>query len=129
MNNQRRKELANVVIAMENICAPVDIADLEGIKTDIEFVLMDEEMAFESMPENLQGSYRGEMSQDAQDNMNEAIDLIDEFISDYQDYEIDQIHDPEDDEDKDKEDIESEIEDKLQDLISEVVMCLETAAE
>ena len=129
MNNQRRKELANVVIAMENICIPVDIADLEGIKTNIEFVLMDEEMAFESMPENLQGSYRGEMSQDAQDNMNEAIDLIDEFISDYQDYEINQIHDPEDDEDKDEEDIESEIEDKLQDLISEVVMCLETAAE
>lgn len=131
MNNQRRRELANITTTMESVCMPVDIADLEGIKSDIEFVLMDEEMAFESMPENLQGSYRGEMSQEAQDNMNEAIDLIDEFISDYEDYETDQIHDPEDDEDEDEdeEDIKSEIEERLQDLISEVVEYLEMAAE
>lgn len=131
MNNQRRKELTNIASTMESVCMPVDIEELEGIKSDIEFVLMDEEMAFESMPENLQGSYRGEMSQEAQDNMNEAIDLIDEFIGDYEDYEIDQIHDPEDDEDEneDEEDIESEIEDRLQDLISEVVEYLEMAAE
>lgn len=129
MNNQRRRELANIITTMESVCMPVDIADLEGIKSDIEFVLMDEEMAFESMPENLQGSYRGEMSQEAQDNMNEAIDLIDEFISDYEDYETNQIHDPEEDEDEDEEDIESEIKDRLQDLISEVVEYLEMAAE
>lgn len=129
MNKQRRKELTNIASIMESVCMPIDIEELEGIKSDIEMVLMDEEMAFESMPENLQGSYRGEMSQDAQDNMNEAIDLIDEFISDYQDYEIDQIHDPEDDEDENEEDIESEIEDRLQDLISEVVEYLEMAAE
>jgi len=125
MNKQRRKELANIVTAMENVSTPVDIEELEGIKSDIESVLMDEEFAFESMPEGLQYSMRGEASQEAQDNMNEAIDAIDEFISEYEDYEVDQIHDLEDDE----EDIESEIEDKLQDLISEVVMCLETAAE
>ena len=129
MNNQRRRELTNIITTMESVCTPVDIADLEGIKTDIEFVLMDEEMAFESMPENLQGSYRGEMSQDAQDNMNEAIDLIDEFISDYENYETDQIHNPEDDVDENEEDIESEIEERLQDLISEVVEYLEMAAE
>lgn len=127
MNNQRRKELNNIAAAMENVSTPVDIEELEGIKSDIEMVLMDEEMAFESMPENLQYSMRGEASQEAQDNMNEAIDLIDEFISDYEDYEADQIHDPEDD--KDEEEDESEIEDRLQDLISEVVEYLEMAAE
>ena len=125
MNKQRRKELANIVIAMENVSTPVDIEELEGIKSDIESVLIDEEFAFESMPEGLQYSMRGEASQEAQDNMNKAIDAIDEFISDYEDYETDQIHDPEDDE----KDIESEIEDRLQDLISEVVEYLETAAE
>ena len=125
MNKQRRKELTNIASTMESICMPVNIGELEGIKSNIEMVLMDEEMAFENMPEGLQYSYRGEMSQEAQDNMNEAIDLIDEFISDYEDYETDQIHDPEDDE----EDIESEIEDRLQDLISEVVEYLEMAAE
>lgn len=128
MNNQRRKELANIVSAMENVSTPIDIEELEGIKSDIEMVLMDEEMAFDNMPEGLQYSMRGEASQEAQDNMNEAIDLIDEFISDYEDYENDQIHDPED-EDEDEEDIESEIEDRLQDLISEVVEYLEAAAE
>ena len=126
MNNQRRKELNNIVAAMENVSTPVDIEELEGIKSDIEMVLMDEEMAFENMPEGLQYSMRGEASQEAQDNMNEAIDLIDEFINDYEDYEADQIHNPEDDEDEEDE---SEIEDRLQDLISEVVEYLEMAAE
>ena len=127
MNNQRRKELTNIVSAMENVSTPIDIEELEGIKSDIEMVLMDEEMAFDNMPEGLQYSMRGEASQEAQDNMNEAIDLIDDFISDYEDYENDQIHDSE--EDEDEEDIESEIDDKLQDLISEVVEYLELAAE
>ena len=127
MNNQRRKELNNIAAAMENVSMPVNIKKLEGIKSDIEMTLMDEEMAFESMPENLQYSMRGEASQEAQDNMNEAIDLLDEFISDYQDYEIDQIHDPEEDEDEEED--KSEIEDKLQDLISEVIEYLMTAAE
>lgn len=129
MNKQRRKELANIVTAMENVSTPVDIEELEGIKSDIEMVLMDEECAFDSMPEGLQYSMRGEASQEAQDNMNEAIDAIDEFISDYEDYETDQIHDPEDGEDEDEKDIESEIEDRLQDLVSEVVEYLEMAAE
>lgn len=128
MNNQRRKELNNIVAAMENVSTPVDIEQLEGIKSDIEMVLMDEEMAFDSMPENLQYSMRGEMSQEAQDNMNEAIDAIDEFISEYEDYETDQIHDSDEDEDEEEED-ESEIEDRLQDLINDVVEYLEAAAE
>ena len=131
MNNQRRKELNRIATAMESVSMPVDIEELDGIKSDIESVLWDEEFAFDNMPENLQYSMRGEASQEAQDNMNEAIDLIDEFISDYEDYEIDQIHDEpvEDDEDDEDEDVESEIEDRLQDLISEVVSYLETAAE
>ena len=128
MNNQRRKELNNIAAAMENVSTPVDIEQLEGIKSDIEMVLMDEEMAFDSMPENLQYSMRGEMSQEAQDNMNEAIDAIDEFISEYEDYETDQIHDSDEDEDEEEED-ESEIEDRLQDLINDVVEYLEAAAE
>lgn len=127
MNNQRRKELNNIAATMENIFIPVDIEQLEGIKSDIEMVLMDEEMAFDSMPEGLQYSMRGETSQEAQDNMNEAIDAIDEFISEYEDYETDQIHDS--DEEDDEETNESEIEDSLQDLIDNVVEYLIAAAE
>ena len=127
MNNQRRKELNNIAAAMENVSMPVDIEQLEGIKSDIEMVLMDEEMAFENMPEGLQYSMRGEMSQEAQDNMSETIDVIDEFISDYEDYETDQIHDS--DEEDNEEANESEIEDRLQDLINDVVEYLTMAAE
>lgn len=108
MNNQRRKELENIVATMENICT-VNIDELEGIKSDIESVLWDEEFAFESMPENLQYSMRGEASQEAQDNMNEAIDLIDEFINDIEEG--------------------NEIEDEFQNLVDEVVGYLMTAAE
>lgn len=79
MNNQRRKELNR--IATEISSATID--DLESIKSDIEMVLMDEEMAFENMPEGLQMSYRGEMSEEAQDNMNDAISQIDDFIDEY----------------------------------------------
>ena len=79
MNNQRRKELNR--IATELSTAAID--DLESIKSEIEMVLMDEEMAFENMPEGLQMSYRGEMSEEAQDNMNDAIDQIDDFIDEY----------------------------------------------
>ena len=32
MNKQRRKELANIVTAMENVSTPVDIEELEVIK-------------------------------------------------------------------------------------------------
>ena len=109
MNNQRRKELANIIDAMETICMPLDIENLEGVKSDIEMVLMDEEVAFESMPENLQYSMRGEASQEAQDNMNEAIDLIDEFINDIEEG--------------------NEIEDEFQNLVDEVIGCLIAAAD
>ena len=114
MNNQRRRELASVANEIACLNDVTDFGVLESIKSDIEMILMDEEMAFESMPENLQYSYRGEMSQEAQDNMNEAIDAIDEFISEYEDYETDQIHDSEDGEKEDE---------------SEIVEYLEMAAE
>ena len=127
MNNQRRRELNRIVTAMESVSMPVNIEELEGIKSDIESVLWDEEFAFENMPESLQYSIRGEMSQEAQDNMSEAIDAIDEFISEYEDYETDQIHDS--DEEDDEEANESEIEDRLQDLIDNVVEYLMAAAE
>lgn len=123
MNNQRRKELNNIATAMENVSTPVDIEELEGIKSDIEMILMDEEMAFESMPENLQYSYRGEMSQEAQDNMNEAIDTIDEYISDTEGNEPDPDLDEEE-----LEDFNDEINDAFEDMKSTVIDLLETAA-
>lgn len=123
MNNQRRKELTSVTNEIACLNDATDFEALESVKSDIEMILMDEEMAFESMPENLQYSMRGEASQEAQDNMNEAIDTIDEYISDAEGNEPD----PDLDEDE-LEDFNDEINDAFEDMKSTVIDLLETAA-
>ena len=68
MNKERRKQIQSV------------IDNIEIIKDKLQNVLNDEEAYFDNMPENLQGSTRGIESEEAMDNMNEAIELIDEVI-------------------------------------------------
>lgn len=92
MNNARRKELNRIATNIETYCIPTDMSgmpliddiksDMEDFRSDIDMVFMDEQMAFDSMPENLQYSIRGEASQEAQDNMEEAIDALDSIIDD-----------------------------------------------
>lgn len=65
MNKQRRKGIINAI---------------KAIQSAIELILQDEENAYENMPENLQGSYRGEESEEAQDNLQSAIDALEEAI-------------------------------------------------
>lgn len=69
MNKQRRTEISKIIIELENI------------KARLQSVLLDEEMVFNNMPENLQCSMRGEESEESIDYMNEAVDNIDEAIS------------------------------------------------
>ena len=66
MNNKRRKEIAKV------------IRQIESVVSDI---LAEEEEAFDNMPESLQYSERGDMSQEAQDNLSCAVDSLEEAIS------------------------------------------------
>ena len=66
MNNKRRKEIANV------------IRKIESVVSDI---LAEEEEAFDNMPESLQYSERGDISQEAQDNLSCAVDSLEEAIS------------------------------------------------
>jgi len=68
MNNARRIKIKKI------------IKDIETIKNDLQDVLSDEEFAFDSMPENLQSSSRGEESQEAIDYMNEAIEGLDNAV-------------------------------------------------
>ena len=65
MNNKRRKEIANAIRQIENV---------------VSSILADEKEAFDNMPESLQESERGYMSQDAQDNLSNAIDALEEAI-------------------------------------------------
>lgn len=69
MNNQRRKEL-DVVINM-----------LNDAKSKLESVIDDEQCAFDNLPEGLQASDRGGQMACSIDNMNDALDNIDDVIS------------------------------------------------
>lgn len=84
MNKARRTEIGNIIARLKAGVDPEDIRD------DIESVKSDEEWAFDSFPENLQSSCRGEAMQEAIDNLEEALSAIDdeediEVIIDYLD--------------------------------------------
>ena len=68
MNKQRRKIISECTL------------QIEEIKLKLEDVKSDEEFAFDSMPENLQGSERGEEMEEAIDCLEEAIDSLDSAI-------------------------------------------------
>ena len=68
MNKTRRQQLKELVEGI-NI-----------IKNQLESILCDEEMYFDMMPENLQGSVNGMNSEESIDKMNEAIESIEEAI-------------------------------------------------
>ena len=124
MNNQRRKQLNNIAARIGRFTVPFDIDELESIKSEIEDVLWDEQMAFDNMPESLQDSMRGEMSQDAQSNMEDAISRIDDFIADYENE-----ADNEETEDRDQmEKNEAELAQMIEDMIDDVTSSLDEAA-
>ena len=69
MNNTRRKRLRKW------------LEDIENIKSELENICLDEEEAFDNLPENLQGSDRGMAFEEAIDQMNEAVSSIEDAIS------------------------------------------------
>lgn len=69
MNKQRKTLIKN------------NINELQNIKSSIEGILFDEECYFDNMPENLQGSIRGEESEEAIDLLNEVIENLSDCIS------------------------------------------------
>lgn len=69
MNNNRRKEIRNV------------IEHLEGIQCQIENIRDDEQDYIDNMPENLQGSERCETAEAAVENLDSAIESLEELIN------------------------------------------------
>ena len=65
MNNKRRKEIADVIRQIESV---------------VEAILNEEQDAFDNMPESLQCSYNGTVSEDAQDSLESAIDCLEDAI-------------------------------------------------
>ena len=69
MNNKRRKQIG------------LAIGKIEEASNILQEVLDEEEEAFDNMPENLQGSIRGEESQEAIDLLGSSIDSMEELIN------------------------------------------------
>lgn len=65
MNNNRRKRIQDVIRKLQIL---------------LEEILDEEQEAFENMPESLQESENGMISQDAQDNLDAAIEALEEAI-------------------------------------------------
>lgn len=68
MNNQRRKELKDIV------------AQLETLKNELETIQKQEEEGFENLPENLQLSMQGELMQEKAENISDSVFSLEECI-------------------------------------------------
>lgn len=66
MNKERRKRIQDAIRRIEDL---------------VQSILDDEIEAFENMPESLQLSENGIISEDAQDSLDAAIDALEEAIS------------------------------------------------
>lgn len=66
MNDERRKEIQKVINSIENL---------------VQSILDEEQEAYENMPVGLQESTNGLNSIDAQDNLEAALDALEEAIS------------------------------------------------
>lgn len=75
MNNTRRRRI-------NELKTQIDFANnqLKDASKKLSSILNEEQDAFDNMPENLQGSYRGMCSEDAIDSMEEASDKLDEVL-------------------------------------------------
>lgn len=83
MNNARRKLINQIVERLNNFEASDSDTDkefLEGIQSDIENIKDEEQDAFDNMPEGLQQSERGQASEQAVENLDEACGNIQTLI-------------------------------------------------
>ena len=75
MNKARRKKIQKAIDILETG------DDVDQALAILEDVLYAEEDAYDNIPENLQGSWRAEESEEAIDALNDAIDLLTDIQS------------------------------------------------
>lgn len=98
MNKLRRKELYKLINKLSAIKNQEDLSDCIDI---LEAIKSDEEEYYDNAPENLQYSARYEASQEAIDNMDEALNYLndaliceeDDEMQEYIDYAVSAIED------------------------------------
>ncbi len=82
MNNIRRSEIRRIlkklsIFGSNDMLSAEEAKQVLGCRGDIEDVLYEEQDAFDSMPEGLQSSYRGEISEESIDYLEESIEGLD----------------------------------------------------
>lgn len=90
MNKTRRKELYMIEHQLSNINVTENDLEftkdlLRDIKLNLESILYDEESYMENIPENLQNSERYYAAEEAVDNLENAMNCLDDAIS-YDDF-------------------------------------------
>lgn len=89
MNKMRRKDLYVLANRLNTIKFDKEISSdkpsvfcdiVQDIKEELEQILFDEEYYMDSIPENLQNSYRYENAEQACYNMEDAIGYLDDII-------------------------------------------------
>ena len=80
MNKARRTQLRILSVKLSHVVSSDDKVMLDECIGILEDIKWDEEYYFDNMPENLQGSMRGCESEEAIDNMDQALDALNEAI-------------------------------------------------
>lgn len=78
MNNIRRKQISNLIVALERLNNNYSQEELDKCKDTLEDIKNEEKEAFDNMPEGLQYSQRGMDSEDSIENMNEALGYLED---------------------------------------------------
>lgn len=79
MNKNRRKEIKSIIEKIEEIVSSA-CSGLEEVKEELECVRDDEQNYLDMIPENLQGSERHEIAEQAVDNLDNAVSAFEELI-------------------------------------------------
>lgn len=82
MNNNRRKEIKNIIDRIGNFEVEISetMSKLEDLKSDMEDILDNEEESRDNIPECLHGSERYEKAESACDNLSDAVNALDDII-------------------------------------------------
>lgn len=78
MNKMRRKELSGIIKSLNVV---IDKNNLYSIINELDSIKDDEQNYYDNIPENLQYSQRAEDSEQAIDNLEEALDLLNELYN------------------------------------------------
>ena len=78
MNKARRQELSDVIRGLNRI---QDTDDLYAWINTLDSIKDDEQSYYDNIPENLQYSQRAETSEAAIDNLEDALDLLNELYN------------------------------------------------